>query len=364
MDVSYTLAISFGIVCILSPPASALDAKRFVVEGAVGPYGDGQYEYIHPRADAVHVSELTSIAVREGDEVISGNLADLFDVTGEKSGHVTGRVVLARDNKTVIFYADQPFAQREKVSVKFGPGLRVRRPTKGTRYRVGEYTWQFQIRRQFERKFKEQEGAKGEEKGTAPMDRYRTLPSWAARVRPSSESKKAALDKRNAIGGQGDLCFLGVGHGRGEHAGQHISITREGDLVWWTHTSTAQAGMLGVTPTGHVAVWDRRSEHASREAFELNSTYQAVARHSPGHGYELDSHSIFFDDGNTILAALTRANGIIHNGETLRSFRVHVFPFFFVCSGAGSAALPTSTAQPHAAAPRCCSGLPAPSPPS
>jgi len=292
----YTLGISLGMLCMLSPPASALEViqKRFIVEGAVRPYGDGQYEYIHPRADALHVSELTSIAIREGEEVIPADLYGLFNVTGQESGLVKGTVVLARDNKTVVFYAGRPFVENEKVTVKFGPGLRVRRSENFTEREAGPYEWSFRIRTKYKAasvpaKFDyldreseqpdEQEGLKG----PTPMDRYRTLPTWAAKLKPSPEGEKAAVDERNdATGAEGDLYFFGVGHARGEHAGQHIITTRDGVLVWWTHTSTFAAGVLGVAPTGHVAVWDTRPEDTSLKAYELNSTYQAVARHNPG----------------------------------------------------------------------------------
>ncbi|CEM29820.1 unnamed protein product [Vitrella brassicaformis CCMP3155] len=103
---------------------SSFPSSPFVVEGAVRPWGDGLFEYMHPRPGALHVSELTSIAVREGDLVIPTDLDALFDVKGRQSGKVDGRVVLARDNKTVLFYPDKPFVPGDSVTVQLRPGLR------------------------------------------------------------------------------------------------------------------------------------------------------------------------------------------------------------------------------------------------
>uniref|UniRef100_A0A7S1KCZ4 Apple domain-containing protein n=2 Tax=Vitrella brassicaformis TaxID=1169539 RepID=A0A7S1KCZ4_9ALVE len=307
--------------------SQSLDRKRFVVEGAVRPYGDGQYEYMHPRPGALHVSELTSIAVREGDTVIPDNLDSLFNVTGEKSRQVKGRTVLARDNKTVVFYADQPFALEENVSVKFGPGLRVRRSERRKKeHEAGCYEWSFWIRTEYGSAsvqtilpfdyLDEKNEQEAIELGSIPMNRYRTLPTWAAKWRPSPEGEKAALDpknKENKAIRDGELYYFGVGGNYGEHIGQSVITTREGDLVWWVKAS-AGAGMLGATQNGRLALWDQRPNDGAMAVYEVNSTYQVVDRHQMGHGYPLDYHNAFFDEeGNTILTGKTKVNGVLHN---------------------------------------------------
>ncbi|CEM12193.1 unnamed protein product [Vitrella brassicaformis CCMP3155] len=341
----YTLLSALAFCGAASSRSSIeLDRKRFIVEGAVRPYGDGQYEYLHPRPNALYVSEVTSIAVREGDEVISGNLDSLFNVTGDKTGRVTGRAVLGRDNKTLVFHADQPFAPGEKVSVKFGPGLLVRRSENLTEHETSPYEWTFLTRGEsvatsvqamstlssdFLRPGPpgrlghsvrsllplDQHNEEDMLRNSLPMDRYRTLPRWAAKWRPSSEGEKAALGGRNKeIGASKELYLFTTGWemGNGE-TGQFMIVSREGDLVWWTRRSGGGACMLGATPSGHVVLWDKRTNDSARFVYELNSTYQIVDRHEPGHGYlHVDLHFLFFDGDNKILMSPTEINGIQH----------------------------------------------------
>ncbi|CEM12195.1 unnamed protein product [Vitrella brassicaformis CCMP3155] len=90
-----------------------LDGKRFIAENDTRPYGSGQYEYLHPRPNALHVSELTSIAVREGRGVVNepDELRDLFT----------------------------------RVNVTFRAGLRVRVDAL-TSLAIGAYQWSFTVR--------------------------------------------------------------------------------------------------------------------------------------------------------------------------------------------------------------------------
>mmetsp|Transcript_35564 Transcript_35564/g.102174 ORF Transcript_35564/g.102174 Transcript_35564/m.102174 type:complete len:410 (+) Transcript_35564:3-1232(+) len=298
-------------------PAS-LDRRRFIVEGAVRPYGGGQLEYMHPRPGALHVSELTSIAVREGDLVIPTDLDTLFDVEGRQSGKVDGRVVLARDNKTVLFYPDKPFVPGDNVTVQLRPGLRVRRSDNGREEEAGGHKWQFHIRAKTESIgerdiwphscYRLHDGKQEAEKQPAPMDRYRTLPTWSAKWRPSAEGEKAALEGRKADIGTGDeeLYFFGV---RGR-AGESLIATRQGDLVWWTSEGKLGGGMFGVTPNGHLAHWDQLLNDTADTVYLLNATYQVVDRYVMGHGYQVDRHSITFDNDNSVVTAYTRINAL------------------------------------------------------
>ncbi|CEM29828.1 unnamed protein product [Vitrella brassicaformis CCMP3155] len=274
---------------------------------------------MHPRPGALHVSELTSIAVREGDLVIPTDLDTLFDVEGRQSGKVDGRVVLARDNKTVLFYPDKPFVPGDNVTVQLRPGLRVRRSDNGREEEAGGHEWQFHIRGKTESISEEEiwslmygrqlnESEQEADKKPSPMDRYRTLPTWSAKWRPSAEGEKAALEGRKADIGTGDeeLYFFGV---RGR-AGESLIATRQGDLVWWTSEGKLGGGMFGVTPNGHLAHWDQLLNDTADTVYLLNATYQVVDRYVMGHGYQVDRHSITFDNDNSVVTAYTRINAL------------------------------------------------------
>ncbi|CEM25338.1 unnamed protein product [Vitrella brassicaformis CCMP3155] len=123
----------------IGPADFKIEHGVWAVEKTTHPYGP--FEYIHPRKDAIVVSPLTTIAVREGSNVdvksfkamATSAAADaagsqgVFRVTGSKSGDVTkrGELRLAADGKTVIFRPHKHFIPGEKVKVQVKSGLRV-----------------------------------------------------------------------------------------------------------------------------------------------------------------------------------------------------------------------------------------------
>ncbi|MCU0507762.1 MAG: aryl-sulfate sulfotransferase [Anaerolineae bacterium] len=82
------------------------------------------YAYLSPQPGATHVSPLTSIAVRPGDQLDPAGVSDgLFRVTGSRSGLHSGRAALAGDGATVVFIPDRPFWPGETVRAAVAPGL-------------------------------------------------------------------------------------------------------------------------------------------------------------------------------------------------------------------------------------------------
>lgn len=82
------------------------------------------YQYVAPLPGATLVSPRTTIAVRPGEILARASLSDnLFVVEGTRTGGHTGQVLLADDNKTVVFRPARPFAPGEIVTVTVRAGL-------------------------------------------------------------------------------------------------------------------------------------------------------------------------------------------------------------------------------------------------
>ncbi len=75
--------------------------------------------FINPRPGARHANPQTTLSLRPGEVLTRGDLPTLrsLHVVGSLSGVHTGEILLARDNRTVIFKPDQSFLAGETVTV-------------------------------------------------------------------------------------------------------------------------------------------------------------------------------------------------------------------------------------------------------
>jgi hypothetical protein len=81
-------------------------------------------EYISPAPGATMVRPGTTIAIRPGQLLDERSLANaLFQVVGTLSGRHEGQIVLADDQRTIIFKPNRPFDLGENVTVTVAPGL-------------------------------------------------------------------------------------------------------------------------------------------------------------------------------------------------------------------------------------------------
>ncbi|MBN1781399.1 aryl-sulfate sulfotransferase [bacterium] len=78
----------------------------------------GNVQYVFPGDRATLVSRNTNIIIRPGFELNNALQTGDVTVTGSKSGAHTGRIVLARDRKNLIFYPDKAFDAGEQVTVR------------------------------------------------------------------------------------------------------------------------------------------------------------------------------------------------------------------------------------------------------
>jgi hypothetical protein len=85
--------------------------------------GSEAIEYLHPLPGSSYLPKETVIITRFKNilpDQIS-NRSSFIEVTGNKSGLVSGNIMLSSDNKTLIFYADRDYAPGELVTVKITP---------------------------------------------------------------------------------------------------------------------------------------------------------------------------------------------------------------------------------------------------
>ncbi len=82
------------------------------------------YQYISPKPNYRYASTTTKIIIRPGDIISRTSVRqDILTVSGNKKGVYTGTVVLAGDNKTLVFTPAENFIEGETVSVKVRQGL-------------------------------------------------------------------------------------------------------------------------------------------------------------------------------------------------------------------------------------------------
>jgi hypothetical protein len=84
-----------------------------------------QFQYISPLTSSKLNSTRTNIIIRYGDafnKTILNN-DSIFSVNGSKSGHHSGKIILAEKGKTLIFRPEKIFADGEIVSVKLSGNL-------------------------------------------------------------------------------------------------------------------------------------------------------------------------------------------------------------------------------------------------
>ena len=82
--------------------------------------GASEYQYLSPVPNSCMNSPETNIIIRYGSEYKASDIYDnnLIRVTGNKSGLHLGQIILAEDDRTLLFEPDFPFLAGETVTVK------------------------------------------------------------------------------------------------------------------------------------------------------------------------------------------------------------------------------------------------------
>jgi len=127
---------SFGLgatVSLLLLPALALPV-------AAAPH---EFSYVSPLPGSRMVSPWNNVAIRPGGILNSLSLdAASLTVVGSRSGAHGGRLVLASDERTIVFTPDQPYTLGETVHVRLSPGVRT-----AAGAALPELSYEFQVSR-------------------------------------------------------------------------------------------------------------------------------------------------------------------------------------------------------------------------
>ncbi|MEJ2104507.1 MAG: aryl-sulfate sulfotransferase [Ignavibacteriaceae bacterium] len=87
-----------------------------------------KYQYLSPVPNSCMNSPETNIIIRYGCEYKASDIYDnnLIQVTGDKSGLHLGQLILAENNRTLLFEPDFPFLAGETVTVKLLPQIKTK----------------------------------------------------------------------------------------------------------------------------------------------------------------------------------------------------------------------------------------------
>lgn len=243
------------------------------------------HPYLSPLPDSKYNPEGTTIAVRYGDTFSETSLNRwLFTVTGSVSGKHDGKIILANDQKTVIFKPEQPFAPGEDVTVRIRPG------TTAT-----EIRYSFSINRSAhvvdlstaladEIKLAEHTPQTAHSTAsTAAASPYKTAPADLPNITvstPASEVGEGYLFVSN---------FLVGAFGRQPNPGAYLLILdNAGEPVYYQPVpETAYSADFKVLSNGLLAYWQ------DGKIYLRDSAYNLVRTISVGNGYNaIDVHDI------------------------------------------------------------------------
>ncbi|MCX6152373.1 MAG: aryl-sulfate sulfotransferase [Ignavibacteriales bacterium] len=89
-------------------------------------FPQSSFQYISPKPFAKMVSAETNIIIRKGISIDPASLIDemIITVSGSKSGLHKGKLILADDNKTILFIPSKQFDRDELVSVSLHNGIK------------------------------------------------------------------------------------------------------------------------------------------------------------------------------------------------------------------------------------------------
>jgi hypothetical protein len=101
-----------------------------------------RYQYLSPVPGSKYVSPNSTIFVRFSriSPFDLTNLSVFIEVTGEKSGRLSGQTIIASDKRTIIFKPESGFSPGEKVRVTLTPRLPA-----SLQEKTKPYSYQFSV---------------------------------------------------------------------------------------------------------------------------------------------------------------------------------------------------------------------------
>ncbi len=243
--------------------------------------------YYSPLANAQYISKATTLAVRYGPALSAQDAASLkFTVQGSQSGAHSGQVVLADDQKTVIFRPDMPFSPGEKVQVAVS-GLSV-----NPQLHFSPISYSFTVAAN--------QKAGGVGASTTPLKsapasafpNYLTVPQDI----PHFTVAKASPDN-----GEGDIFVAPIPWTAAVTGAYLLILDGQGNLVYYQSMASVFNGYdFKMLPNGDLSYFSQKDS----TFYEMNSHYQVVRKIQAGNGYTTDLHDLLMlPNGNVILMA-------------------------------------------------------------
>jgi hypothetical protein len=278
-----------------------------IVAGYFAPHVYGQsaesYIYSSPRPDAELVSAQTTIAVRYRVTVNPQSLKDgLFNVVGSESGQHTGDLILANDQRTILFRPQRSFVPKEAVHVEVLDGIRshMGQPLLGGNFSFTISPKDIVSSAQFDPHSwldlaNTSLSSPGEDPFLAHNNSYYTIPDGFPAITvtvPASNTADGYIFLSNF-----DVNWGNAGAGAG--AVPYLMILdNSGEPVYYKQIPSRRPALdFKKQPTGHLTYGEWGGVFTV-----MNSSYEVVDKIQAGNGYHIDIHDLqLLPNGHALL---------------------------------------------------------------
>jgi len=242
-----------------------------------------QFQYVSPVPGSTLVSPEHSIIIREGNLIDPSSLdKNLFAIQGSRSGDHTFRMVLSKDEKTILLYPDHPFGYDEVVNVSVSSGLKM---LSGNL--IGPYSFNFSTHREYSesekqnfKNVKQLFMSEGVDKSNVKAE------NWHAQAYRLISGSFTVVNDSNPT--PGDIFYDAWNatlNGTGNYYNGYNIITPQGDSVFASKRANFSFD-FSINPDGYLSVYND-----SIGAFNiLDSGYHVIDTYYPGNGYGSDPH--------------------------------------------------------------------------
>ncbi len=267
--------------------------------------GQAKIIYISPVPGAIYVTPQTNIIIRSSENIDESSLnqTSLITVKGSSSGSHSGKIILADDQKTILFQPDVPFNSGEIVTVKIAEGIRTENENI-----LPDTTFNFTISSSsFSSEFKSQ----------ALLKEIIEMKDQNKSAVPISTSKKKIINKVTGIKdlpddfpelsvtqynnpNPGYIFLSNFSIQTGNVYGNYLMIVDNfGNPVFYRKMN-APCFDFKVQPTGLMTYYDL----STHKFYGMNSKFAIVDSFACGNGYVTDVHELrLLPNGNYFLLA-------------------------------------------------------------
>jgi hypothetical protein len=285
---SQATAASYGSGSSASPTSAPVQTSEFdtTLTPALTPTATSP-QYYSPLKNADYVSTGATIIVRYGPELTGPIIAGLkFAVQGTQSGAHAGQIILADDQKTVIFKPSQPFSAGEQVQVDI-TGLQVDAQTS---YSPLSYTFNVAAN--------QQPGGVGV---SAALPDTTPQPAFPNDLTVPQDIPHFTIAKNSTDTGEGDI-FVAPFFWTKSTVGSYLLILdQQGTLIYYQSVAAGLEGFdFKKQPNGLLSYFDQKNS----TYYLMDSHYQVVNSYQAGDGYTTDLHDLqILPNGNALLMA-------------------------------------------------------------